>query len=179
MFAFLPVNPLGLSTRHTLPSLSTTPRPQTHATPTMAQQSRAIPFMEAPPKLSPDIPGGVSLFDPLGFSNLISLDWLRESEIKHGRIAMLATVGFIFPELYHLPDYRFSAMNPLEAFLRVGFAPISQIVLFIMVCEAISYRKIFFEGVGEPGDYGFDPLGFTKDPKKAKYYRTAEIKNGR
>lgn len=92
---------------------------------------------------------------------------------------MLATLGWVFPEFYHLPDPRYSATNPLEAFTRVGFLPIAQIVLFIMVMEAMSYRKVYYEGIGEPGDYGWDPLGLLKDPKKAMHFKTAEIKNGR
>jgi hypothetical protein len=34
-------------------------------------------------------------FDPMGFSLAIDIRWLREAELKHGRVAMLATVGWI------------------------------------------------------------------------------------
>jgi hypothetical protein len=42
-------------------------------------------------------------FDPLGFSNWIDVRWLREAELKHGRIAMLAVVGFIGTSFVTLP----------------------------------------------------------------------------
>merc|ERR1711983_164918 len=34
-------------------------------------------------------------FDPFGFSNEFSVDYLREAELKHGRIATLAWLGWV------------------------------------------------------------------------------------
>lgn len=34
-------------------------------------------------------------FDPFRFSDFVPVDFLREAELKHGRIAMMATVGFV------------------------------------------------------------------------------------
>jgi light-harvesting complex I chlorophyll a/b binding protein 1 len=31
----------------------------------------------------------------------------------------------------------------------------------------------------QPGEFNFDPLGFSKDPKARERYATSEIKNGR
>lgn len=42
-------------------------------------------------------------FDPLGFSNLIDVKWLREAELKHCRICMLAVVGFVASGFVQLP----------------------------------------------------------------------------
>ena len=54
------------------------------------------------------------------------LDWYREAELIHGRIAMVAAVGFLGPELFGtLPgnDWTganaYSNTNPLEAFSQV------------------------------------------------------------
>jgi len=42
------------------------------------------------------------IIDPLNFSsNMDSLNWYRESELKHGRLAMLATVGWVISELHN------------------------------------------------------------------------------
>tara|TARA_A100001035_G_C27317427_1_gene292516 strand:+ start:218 stop:418 length:201 start_codon:yes stop_codon:yes gene_type:complete len=42
-------------------------------------------------------------FDPLGLSNIndlgVDLYWLREAELKHARVAMLAFVGLIMQEV--------------------------------------------------------------------------------
>lgn len=38
-------------------------------------------------------------FDPIGFSDFIPLDFLREAELKHGRICQLAVVGFAATDL--------------------------------------------------------------------------------
>lgn len=41
-------------------------------------------------------------FDPVGFSkSQKTLFWMREAETKHGRLAMLAAVGWPLSELYH------------------------------------------------------------------------------
>jgi len=42
------------------------------------------------------------IIDPLNFSsNMDSLNWYRESELKHGRLAMLATLGWVISELHN------------------------------------------------------------------------------
>ena len=62
----------------------------------------AVPFAPAPASLPSDIPGYVG-FDPLGLSTLCNLDWLREAEIKHGRVAMLAATGAIVQDVFQFP----------------------------------------------------------------------------
>lgn len=54
----------------------------------------AIPGSERPKNLDGTRVGDIG-FDPLGFSNWLNLDWAREAEIKHGRVAMLAATGMI------------------------------------------------------------------------------------
>ena len=43
-------------------------------------------------------------FDPLGLSTIddvgIDLYWLREAELKHARVAMIAVVGFLQVEIF-------------------------------------------------------------------------------
>lgn len=67
------------------------------------KMSEALPFMECPPALDGTMAGDVG-FDPLGFTNWIDVRWLREAEIKHGRICQLAIVGFAGTDLgFRLP----------------------------------------------------------------------------
>merc|ERR1711966_399255 len=60
---------------------------------------KAIPFADPPADLPQDMVGYVG-FDPLGFSTLFDIKFLREAELKHGRVAMLAAAGSIFQDIY-------------------------------------------------------------------------------
>ena len=62
------------------------------------QASVALPFLPNPAALDGSMAGDVG-FDPIGFSSTFNLLWLREAEIKHGRVCMLAWVGFVATDL--------------------------------------------------------------------------------
>lgn len=50
------------------------------------------------------------------------------------------------------------------------------------ICELASGAAIYEQAKGSgrvAGEFGFDPLGLSKDASKFKRYSTAEIKNGR
>jgi hypothetical protein len=50
----------------------------------------------------------VGYWDPLGLSadgDMASYQRRRETEIKHGRVSMLATLGYITPEYFKFPGY--------------------------------------------------------------------------
>merc|ERR1719247_2627870 len=69
----------------------------------MIERSAAIPFLKKPPALDGAMAGDVG-FDPLGFTTTITelggdLKYVREAELMHGRVSMLATVGFWFPAI--------------------------------------------------------------------------------
>ena len=55
-----------------------------------AEKSPAMPFLPYPENLKGYIGDDIG-FDPLGVSNYFPMDYLRESELKHGRIAMLVS----------------------------------------------------------------------------------------
>jgi hypothetical protein len=59
-----------------------------------ADLSASIPFAPRPEKLDGTLIGDIG-FDPLGLSNLWDLNWLRAAELKHGRVGMLASFGFL------------------------------------------------------------------------------------
>lgn len=84
MFAFIPGCAASLVSR---PSAFSGARLSQCAAPTNARfsmvASRSIPFMERPAKLDGTLPGDAG-FDPLGFSNMFELNFLREAEVKHG-----------------------------------------------------------------------------------------------
>lgn len=74
----------------------------------MQEKSAAMPFLSKPEKLDGSMAGDVG-FDPFGISYYIDLKWLREAELKHGRICMLATIGILVQEVVHLPGKAFSS----------------------------------------------------------------------
>jgi hypothetical protein len=66
--------------------------------------SESVPFLKQPANLDGSLPGDVG-FDPLGFSEVFDVRVLREAELKHGRIAMLATLGYLVQEVYTFPFF--------------------------------------------------------------------------
>jgi hypothetical protein len=71
----------------------------------MQAKSKAVPFLSQPEKLDGSMAGDVG-FDPLGFSYFVDLKWLREAELKHGRVCMLAWTGCIVQEVPLRPRFR-------------------------------------------------------------------------
>jgi len=119
---------------------------------------------------------------PASLLQVFDINFLRESEIKHGRIAMLACLGVFVQTVVHLPGEAYTEANPVDAFYKVGPQPLLQIFLFIGFLEnklhdgKISYLDM---DVSKPGDFGFDPLKFGKDPANLETLKLKEIKNGR
>jgi len=144
------------------------------------QTSEAIPFLDKPPALDGSLAGDVG-FDPLGFSNYYDMNWLREAELKNGRVAMLSVVGLIVPEFFHLPQFTPGA-TPYESCFTVPGVGLLQIFLAV---GALEYKMhdgklgadTMFEGGRAPGDFGWDPLGMGK--KDLKTMQLKEVKNGR
>ena len=113
------------------------------------------------------------------------LNWFREAELKHGRQAMLATVGLVVPEFVRVPGAQFSfdaVPNVLDAHDALLDTSMKQILLWVSFAEVCTLAALSnmneFDRV--PGDYGFDPLGaYPTDPAKQKEMKMKELKNGR
>jgi len=143
--------------------------------------SEALPFLVRRESLGPvgALVGDVG-FDPLGFTEILPLAWLREAEIKHCRTAMLATFGFAFTDFWHFPGFDYTTLEAHDAVIAQG--GMSQLLLWIGLLEVFSSISIdqMLRGSGrEPGDYGFDPLGFASDPAKKADLQMKELANGR
>ena len=126
---------------------------------------------------------GSKNFDPLKLAEK-SPEWVlffREAEIKHGRIAMLATAGWIFADFVKLPGdvHQVSSLEAHAAAVSSG--ALVQILLWTSLFEAISVPAV--AGLGktdrQPGDFSFDPLGFSKNKASLEKYQVNELKNGR
>eukprot|EP00183_Erythrolobus_madagascarensis_P001329 CAMPEP_0185851108 /NCGR_PEP_ID=MMETSP1354-20130828/5810_1 /TAXON_ID=708628 /ORGANISM="Erythrolobus madagascarensis, Strain CCMP3276" /LENGTH=167 /DNA_ID=CAMNT_0028551933 /DNA_START=70 /DNA_END=570 /DNA_ORIENTATION=+ len=138
----------------------------------MAEKSASVPFLSKPANIDESMVGYTG-FDPLGLSTYLSARFLQESEIKHGRICMLAVVGFLVQEVVHLPGEVFSAKLATEAFSKVPTGGLWQIFIACGVAEYIGHKgKMTYMDIsadkGTPGAMGFDPLNLGKDPEKFK-----------
>jgi len=146
--------------------------------PPAVEYSESMPFLVKRQALKGFV-GDVG-FDPIGFSEILPMDWLREAELKHCRVCMLAFLGFVFTDFYHLPGFDYTTLEAHDACVASG--AMSQLLLWIGLLEVLSLISIdqMLRGSGrEAGDYGFDPLGFSSDPAKKRALQMKELANGR
>ena len=145
----------------------------------------AMPFLTAAKCQSSGLPGADTGFDPLYFSDFLDIKWLREAEIKHGRICMLAATGYMFQEFFSLPGYPGYSPNAVEAFSSVPSEGLLQILFFVSWFEVWSNKgkftmmNMFEDPKRVPGDLGIDPLKFGENAATRDRLEMAELKNGR
>jgi light-harvesting complex I chlorophyll a/b binding protein 1 len=120
--------------------------------------SKSMPFLEYPPNLAGYV-GDVG-FDPFRFSDFVPVDFLREAELKHGRICQLAVLGFAAVDsgfrIYPLPDaYQgLTSVTAHDALVEQG--AMSQLFLWIGLTEIIGTVALvqMLQGSGrQPGDF--------------------------
>jgi len=161
---------------------------------------KATAALKAKAEFCYGLPGAIAPagdFDPAGFTADLSeaeVMRYREAEITHGRVGMLAALGFLVQENFH----------PL--FTGVGGPAIEQIpklpvpMWFFMstaigIAEALRIQKGWanpYDGPERsqnefslkpgyvPGDLGFDPLGLAPtDPAEFREMQEKELSHGR
>jgi len=154
---------------------------------------------ENSPLLTSDLVGNKG-FDPLNIAKDEGLlRQYREAEIKHGRLAMLASVGWVASELLHpslstllnkpslLATTAAGVQEKAPALLNGGLEKVPTwfwgvIVVVSAVSDisrmiSISEKPLTFT----PGALGFDPLNFytQADAKERKDLQLKELNNGR
>jgi hypothetical protein len=146
-------------------------------------KSKSVPFLDAPKNLGKGLVGDKG-FDPLGFTDYISPVYLREAELKHGRVAMLGALGFGITDFIKLPGdvHNVSPVEAHDAFVDNG--ALGQVFFFVAAIEAVSIVAIkqTMDGSGRTaGDLGLGELtGFGKlDEKKQRDLQLKELENGR
>jgi len=132
-------------------------------------------------------------FDPLGLASLGSdstLAWFRAAELKHARVAMLATTGYLVQGAgIHFPgmlshDVSFeslSTMKPLDAWAAVPEGGKQQIVFTILLAELITEAKgTHYTKGGDLPTIVFPPVDFSGvDAAELAAKKDRELNNGR
>jgi hypothetical protein len=153
------------------------------------EMSASLPFLKRPALLNGSLPGDRG-FDPFNFaSDTDSLNWYRDAEIKHARLAMLATVGWPIAELTHKAfasqldlESALASQDKAPSVLNGGLSLTNPLfwVGAISAAAALEFIATKNEDTREPGDYGFDPLSLAGNNANEKFYmQEAEIFNGR
>ena len=153
---------------------------QTAAPARPATQLAASPNNQFSQQLGAQAPAG--FWDPLGISDGISqekFDRYREVEQKHGRIAMIATIGYVVPEKFGTfgdiklgGDVKFSDVpNGVQALFKIPAVGLLQILLLIGILET--------QFPNFNGDYGTGYFGQSlEEPVKSRKL-AIELSNGR
>jgi len=158
---------------------------------------KVVPFN---PKEEPGVSGPFGFFDPLDLcpQDKFSFAKYRESELKHGRVAMLAVLGvavaeagltFLGSEISGPAIYQYQlAESVLNAWTPnvIGFTLAVEgynIVKGWQSPDEASADSVAIAGLKDGyvnGDLNFDPLGLKpKNAKDFKAIQTKEINNGR
>jgi len=143
-------------------------------------------------KIKAGVTSPMGFFDPLGFSTNVSpgkVAFFREAELKHGRVCMWASIGYLYGELFHpffgggfnQASYKLVNIPEMKTFWLVLAVAIG-VVEFNWSIPAIKPGTGILGGEykdgREPGDFGFDPLEL-KDMLGDEGMANRELNNGR
>ncbi|KAJ1449737.1 putative plastid light harvesting protein [Pelagophyceae sp. CCMP2097] len=150
------------------------------------------------------VSGPLGFFDPLGLSKDLEsgrLAFYKEAEIKHGRVAMLATVGFLVQESVHFTSGPFAGIDS-PSYVSFEQGSLKGGLWFLLALAAgnaeeksvLSFEELDGAWTAEqnkdklwrvkqdrvPGDIGFDPLKIKPtNAAELKSIQLKEINNGR
>merc|ERR1719221_2041487 len=144
------------------------------------------------------LPGVVSPTGPFDPANLLEgtpkeevYRW-REAEITHGRVGMLASLGFLVQEFFH-PLFTADGGPAIEQIPKLPPVLWVFMTIGIGITESLRIQKGWANPyeVGQdnvqrlkpgytPGDLGFDPLGLKpEDPAEFRTMQEKELSHGR
>eukprot|EP00441_Pelagodinium_beii_P005662 CAMPEP_0197703096 /NCGR_PEP_ID=MMETSP1338-20131121/125266_1 /TAXON_ID=43686 ORGANISM="Pelagodinium beii, Strain RCC1491" /NCGR_SAMPLE_ID=MMETSP1338 /ASSEMBLY_ACC=CAM_ASM_000754 /LENGTH=256 /DNA_ID=CAMNT_0043286989 /DNA_START=68 /DNA_END=839 /DNA_ORIENTATION=- len=117
----------------------------------------------------------LGFFDPLGFSkgkDEAGFRQLRVAEIKHGRVAMMASVGLVLPHWWKAPGFADVPCGLGSVSTEMGGAGFVVLFLGAGLHELVLWKD---DESKDPGDFG-DPFKFTESINVDRNY---ELNNGR
>ena len=158
------------------------------------------------------LPGAIAPageFDPAGFArnvDQLEMNRLREAELTHGRVGMLAAAGFLVQENFH-PLFSADGGPAIEQIPALPVPLWFGMTLAIGIAESVRIQKGFANPFTEemeeantpntafpneqttfqrlrdgyvPGDLGFDPLGLApEDPAEFRIMQEKELSHSR
>lgn len=146
-------------------------------------------------KSLPGVSGPLGFFDPLGYCSEDGVTegkvrFYREVEVKHGRVAMLAALGFPVAEQFHplfatddAPSFSAFQQTSLQTFFPLVVASLAVFEIFSVFTflnPKMETWSISADNHPNPGDFNFDPLGLKPtDPAELMELQTKELNNGR
>ncbi|CAE8628998.1 unnamed protein product [Polarella glacialis] len=119
----------------------------------------------------------LGLFDPLGLAKGKDADGfraLRVAEIKHGRVAMMASVGMVLPHFFKIPVFENVPSGLGAVTTEMGQAGVAILVFGAGLHELVLWKD---DAQKDAGDFG-DPFAF-KSVTAITVERNFELNNGR
>lgn len=155
--------------------------PANAATAAAAARAAALRRKPTEERFDPTLEAGITeplgYFDPAGFcppNDKVKFRKLRISEMKHGRIAMLASIGLVAQHFIRFPSGIFDEVpNGVKAIMNPsgGFGCIA-LIWVVLLFEFVIFAQ---DPAKEVGDFG-DPLKFGMNSREM---RNRELNNGR
>jgi hypothetical protein len=147
-----------------------------------AEKSPAVPFLPYPENVRGYV-GDYTGFDPLRFSDYFPMDYLREAELKHCRLAMLAITGFVATDLgVKLPlAAGVSSVDAHKFGVEQGLlGPIAILACAFEMTSWIAVQEMLQGSGREPGYFGFGSSFLDKkSPAEVEQMKIKELSNGR
>ena len=170
------------------------------------ERSASVPYLPRAKALDGSLPGDYG-FDPFFLSSIPknfagfiqppsweetegidTIYWMREAEVKHGRVAMLAVSGWIavdngarFPLAGEPFDSIPSSYQAHDILVEQGTMGVLLLAIgFIELCSGAALVQVSKgEITREAGDFKFGSQLLSKDEEEAFNMKTKEINNGR
>jgi len=120
----------------------------------------------------------VGFFDPLGFAtpgDQQNFNILRGAELKHGRVAMMASIGLVAQHFIKFPGFEKIPSGIGAINTQLGLVAFMALFAWSGVLETGAWRDDPSNLRKQPGDFG-DPFGIKMYNKEM---REKEISNGR
>jgi len=140
-----------------------------------SKKIQKIMAMAFDPSVQDGVTQPLGFFDPLGFSKVKDekgFRQLRVAEIKHGRVAMMASIGMVLPHFWRATGFESVPCGLGAVFTETGGLGFAALVLGAGLHELVLWKD---DDKKDAGDFG-DPFKFSEQINVERNY---ELNNGR